>query len=262
MFKGNYNFFDYKYNISGYNGQDFGSIMQYLYLVISIILIITLLIIFRKSSKDKIIKITRVIGIFLIIFYLGKTIWESIYDIKLNGSFNTGLLPFDTCSIIMYAALLAGFTKGKIQELSLCWLATGGIVGGLSTMVVLNAFKYYPFFSFGAFYSMIWHFLMVFLGLLIIVTKTIDLKYSMVIKGFIFHLLISLIIIPIDYIYDFDFMLYHYMGSIPFFEDIGSKLIANNLAILNPLIMLILYFLSFNLIYFISLGVNKIFTRK
>ena len=113
MFKGNYGFFDYKYNIAGYNGQDFGGFPQYFYLFSSIVLIIILLVILRKSSKERVLKIIRIISIFLIIFYVIKTTWESIYDIKYTGSFNYGLLPFDTCSIIMLAGIIAGFFKGK-----------------------------------------------------------------------------------------------------------------------------------------------------
>ena len=37
MFRGSYNFFDYKYNIVGYTGQDFGGPAQWLYLAISFI---------------------------------------------------------------------------------------------------------------------------------------------------------------------------------------------------------------------------------
>ena len=168
MFTGNYNFFDYKYNIAGYTGQDYGSVAQYIYLGISVVLLVALLVLLRKSSKERVMKIIKGTSIFMIVLYIAKTTWESIYDIKLSGSFNTGLLPLDTCSIIMYAGLLAGFCKGKIGKAASSWLATGGVVGGIATMLYLNAFKYYPFFSFGAFYSMIWHFLMVFLGLLLI----------------------------------------------------------------------------------------------
>ena len=78
MFKGNYNFFEYKYNITGYTGQDYGSFAQYLYLIISAILMITLLIILRKSSREKVLKIIRYVGIFLTIFYISKTTWESV----------------------------------------------------------------------------------------------------------------------------------------------------------------------------------------
>ena len=258
MFKGDYNFFDYKYNIKGYTGQDFGSLPQYLYLGLSIILIIVLLIVLRKLSKEKVSKILKITSVFMTFLYIIKTIWETIYDIKFNGSFNTGLLPFDTCSIIMLASLIAGFGKGKIKSIAECWLVTGGVVGGIGAMVVLNAFKYYPFLSFGAFYSMIWHFLMVLIGLLLIVTNYIDIKYYTILKGYLFHIVISCFVIPIDFIYNFDFMLYKDLGGIPIFEDIASKFTSMNLQILNPILMLLLYFIAFNIIIIASIGIKKI----
>ena len=258
MFTGNYNFFDYKYNIVGYNGQDYGGIAQYIYLIISIVLISMLLIVLRKSSKEKVLNIIRFVSVFLIIFYITKTTWESIYDIKMSGSFNTGLLPLDSCSIVMFAGIIAGFGRGKLRKMSECWLATGCIVGGFANMLFLNTFKFYPFFTFGAFYSMIWHFLMVFLGLLLIVTNYVDIKYKTIIDGFIFHLIISLFIIPIDFIFNFDFMLYLNLGGVPFFEDIASYFTSINLQILNPIMMLILYFLAFNIVFIIPLGIKKV----
>lgn len=257
MFKGNYNFFDYKHNIEGYNGQDFGSFSQYIYLIISIILLIILLVFLRKLKKEKVNKIIKFTTIFLIIIYIVKTVWETIYDLKYDGSFNTGLLPFDSCSIIMLAGILSGFCKGKIKDYSSSWLATGGIVGGISNLLFLNALKYYPFFTFGAVYSMLWHFLMVFIGLLIIVTNYVDINYKTIIKGFIFHLIISLIIIPIDFIYNFDFMLYLNLGGVPIFENIASNLTQNNLQILNPILMLSLYFIAFNIVFLIPLIIKK-----
>ena len=196
------------------------------------------------------------------IFYIIKTTWESIYDIKLSGEFNTGLLPFDSCSIIMFAGLIAGFGKGKIKKMAESWLATGGIVGGIATMVHLNAFKYYPFLSFGAMYSMIWHFLMVFLGLLLIVTNYVDMKYITLIYGYVFHVAISLIIIPIDYIYKFDFMMYLNLGGIPIFEDVATYFTSIGLQPLNTVLMLILYFLAFNIVFLIPKGFKRILFCK
>ena len=258
MFTGNYNFFDYKSNIVGYNGQDFGTFPQYLYLMLSIVLLIALLYFFREKNKREVKKIIRNIGIFLTLFYVIKTSWESYYDIKYTSSFNYYLLPFDTCSFIMLTGLISGFYKGKIKELSDSWIATASIVGGLANMLFLNAFKYYPFLSFGAFYSMIWHFLMVFIGLLLIVTNYVPINYKTVIKGFLFHTLISLVVIPIDFIFNFDFMLYKDLGGIPIFEEIALNLTNNNMGFLNPLLMLFLYFLAFNIIFSIPLTINKI----
>ena len=262
MFTGDYNFFDYKSNIEGYDGQDFGTFPQHLYLVLSLIIIIVLLLIFRKKNKTEIRNIIRGIGIFLIIFYISKTTWESYYDIKYTGSFNYYLLPFDTCSFIMLTGLISGFAKGKIKEYSDAWIATGCIVGGIASMIFLNAFKYYPFLSFGAFYSMIWHFLMVFIGLLLIVTSYVPIEYKTVIKGFLFHLIVSLVVIPIDFIFDFDFMLYKNLGGIPMFEGIASDLTSKNLGFINPIIMLILYFVVFNIIFLIPLLIKRITNKK
>ena len=258
MYRGNYNFFDYKYNIIGYNGQDFLGKAQYLYLIISVVLLIVLLAYFRKSSKEKVLRIIRIISIFLIAFYFVKTIWESFYDIKLTGKFNTGLLPFDSCSIIMLAGIISGFTNGRLKKLSDSWLVTGGVVGGISTMVILNAFKYYPFLSFGAFYSMIWHFLMVFLGLLLIITNYVDINYKTILYGFCFHILISCFIIPIDFIFKFDFMMYLNLGGIPFFENIASYFSSLKLQILNPFLMLLLYFLAFNIVFLLPIIIKKL----
>lgn len=248
MFFGDYSFFDYKLNITGYTGQDYGGFAQYLYLALSVLLLLLLFFFFRNASEKKVRRLVGMLGIFLIFFYIAKTTWESYYDVTLQGAFNTYLLPFDTCSIIMPAAVLAGFGKGRIREMAASWCMTGGILGGVANMLFLNAFKYYPFFSFGAFYSMTWHFLMVFIGLLLIMTDHARPSFSTVKNGFLLHVLASLIVIPIDFIFDFDFMLYRELGGVPFFENVAAEFTARHLSFLNPVLMMILYFLGFSLI--------------
>ena len=43
MFTGDYGYFDYKGNITGYTGQDYGGFAQYLYLAISLVVLAGLL---------------------------------------------------------------------------------------------------------------------------------------------------------------------------------------------------------------------------
>ena len=99
---------------------------------------------------------------------------------------------------------------------------------------------------------------MVFLGLLLIITQYVEINYSTVIKGFMFHLAVSLIVIPIDFIFDFDFMMYKHLGGIPIFEGIASKLTEEGLIILNPFMMLALYFIAFNVVFAIPLLIKEI----
>lgn len=281
MFSGDYGFFDYKYDIPGYSGQDFGGPAQDLYLGLSALLLIVLLIALRGASRQRVRRVIGFTGIFLTLLYLGKTAWESYHDIQRFGAFNFYLLPLDTCSIVMPAALLAGFARGRVRQAAASWLATGGVVGGLATMVRLNAFHYYPFLSFGAFYSMLWHLLMVFLGLLVLTTRLRNVGnhtlpaaersvgLSTLKGGFCFHLLFSLIAIPVDFLFGFDFMLYRELGGIPFAEDLAAKLTVAGLSFLNPLLMLLLYLLAFALILFLARAaalaahpIHKLLRRK
>ena len=114
----------------------------------------------------------------------------------------------------------------------------------------------FPFWSFGAFYSMTWHFIMVFTGLLLYVADYTEQDYSVVLYGFLFQVAASLIAIPLDFMSGYDFMLYRDLGGVPVFESVADRLTAQGLGFLNPLLMTELYFAAFNLIFFIILGVR------
>ena len=90
-----------------------------------------------------------------------------------------------------------------------------------------------------------------------ILLEYVKIEYKTVLKGFLFQVLASLIVIPIDYIFNYDFMMYKDLSSIPIFEDIASNLTNMHLGFINPFIMLSLYFIAFNIIFIIPLLVNR-----
>ena len=253
MFTG-YGFFDYKYNIAGYSGQD-SSIGQIIYRIAAIVIVALLLIIFRKTKRENVEKYIKIAGIAITAFYITKTTWESIYDIP-RGGFNLHLLPFDNCSIVMYSALIAGFAKGKLKEIATCWLCTGGVVGGISTLVELTAFGYYPFFTFGAFYSMIWHIFMIFTGLFLFVTGYIEPNFKTLLNGFIFHIIVSVPIIIFDYVMGMDFMFY--LHGVSVVEGLSEKLYAAGVGWLTTIVMFITYFITFAIVVYVPCGIKKI----
>lgn len=259
MFTG-YSFFDYKYNIPNYEGYDYYHFGRYLYLIISVVALVTLLIIFRNAKKETILKYLKISGIVFCAMYVIKTTWESIYDITVGPyhEFNLNIMPFDTCSIVMWASLMAGFGKGKIKKLGECWLVTGNLVGGISTMLFINALKFYPFFTFGAFYSMLWHFFMVFGGIWMIVTNYVKMEFKTVLYGFALHTAISVIVIPLDYMLGLDFMLYMNAGGVPLIESLADKFNEHGLYFLTNIVMLAAYFALFAGIVYFSLGVKKL----
>ena len=255
MFSG-YGFFDYKYDIQGYSGQDYNGPARFIYIGLVVVLTILFLILFRKAKKEQVDIYLKVLGIFMVAIYIIKTTWESIYDIARSGQFNVGILPFDTCSIVMWAGLLAGFGKGKLKKIGECWLSTGGLVGGISAALFLQAFNYYPFFTFGAFYSMLWHLIMVFTGFFLIVVGRVELNMKTVIYGYVFHFAVSLVVIPLNYFIGQDFMLYKSAGGAPLMESFATLLINNHLDFLVPIIMLIVYFGLFVFIIYFSLAIK------
>lgn len=255
MFSG-YSFFDYKNNIEGYAGQDYDSIGRWIYIIGTVILLFILLIVFRKAKRETVHKYLRVIGIFMCGYYLTKTIWESYYDISTGVGFNTSLLPFDTCSLIMPAAIIAGFAKGKVQKASEAWLVTGGIVGGIGATLFLAALKYYPFFTFGAFYSMSWHFIMLFTGLWMLVTHYVEVDHKTLLYGFLFHLACTPIVVIINYALGTDFMFYLRLGGLPLLEGFGLDLYNKGLSFLNLLIALALFFATFAIVTYATKGIQ------
>ena len=156
----NYSFFDYKYNIKNFTSDFFG-ISHIIFIVLSFILVPILCIIFRKINHKKIDLFLKVYSILITILEFSKIIWESYYDISTGQGFNIGgILPFYTCSLFMYSMLLVAWTKGRAKEYALSFLTTIGLLSGAIAIVYLNALNYYPFWTFGAFSSIIVHFSM------------------------------------------------------------------------------------------------------
>ena len=257
MFTG-YGFFDYKYNIPGYNGQDYDGFGRTLYMIIAIVLTFILPFIFRKAKKEHVEKYLKVFSIAITAFYIIKTTWESYWDISTGRGFNLGLLPLDTCSIVMWASLCAAWGKGKVKEAGEAWLVTGCIVGGLSNYFFLRGLIYYPFFTFGAMYSMIWHLMMVLTGVWMIVTNYVKLDWKLLVKGVIYHAIFSVPAIIYDYIQKDDFMLYREASGVPVISSLAEKLSANNLHFVTTIIMFLTYVALFAIIIYLSLGIKKL----
>jgi len=258
MFTGSYHFFDYKYNIEGYDGNDYYGIMHSVYQLLCFILIPLLVNVLKNKNPEKITKLIRIVAIVLIIEEVSKISWESYWDIKTGRGFNAGgILPLETCSLFIYTLTAAGFGKGKVREYALCWMSSIGIIGGLSYMLFTNALKWYPFFTYGAFHSMIFHFLMVFMGVLIIASNYHRFSLADITHAFIPHLLLAALVIPLDYIFNWDYMLLHHAYGVPVVESIGEILEKGSMSFVTTMLMLLLYYLIAGLMIIIAVRLQR-----
>jgi len=254
----NYDFFDYKYNIFGYSGQDFESVIRILYLIISIFLCPVLAEITRKKGVKTAERIFRFLSVYLIIEEIFKISWESYWDITTGQGFNAGgILPLDTCSIFLYVLPIAAFGKGKAKRCALSWMSTIGVLGGICYLIFPMVLKWYPLFTFGAWHSLMYHFVMVYAGFTVISTNMLEVKRTDYLLGFIPHMLMALIVIPFDYHFGWDYMLLRNASGVPFVENLASKLSAMNLNYLTTVIMLGFYLVIAILFNFININIQK-----
>lgn len=259
VWNGNYGFFDYKYNIEGYSGQDYDGAGRTIFLVFSIVAILALLIIFRNAKHRNVARYLTVVAIALPILEITKIVWESRWDIRTGRGFNwEGLLPLYTCSMFMYALILWRFSKGKLRRAALAWLATIGFVGGVSNLIFLRGLKWYPFFTFGAMYSMTFHFVMTFTALFIVVTGFIRFEWLDVLWAFALHAAFSAVVIPIDYIFHWDYMQYYEAGGVPLFEDLAERCADAGARFLCVPLMLAAYFVLDSFLSALYVGFGKL----
>ncbi len=259
MWHGNYNFFDYKGNIVDYAGQDYMAPIQFIMSGVALVVIVALLIVFRNVKKETSKKFFLILGIFMTFMYLAKTTWESCYDIAQGHGFNIWILPFDTCSLIMPALIIAGCTEKDsiLEKFAATFASTIGFAGGISNMIFLGGLKFYPMFSFGGLYSYFWHVNMIFVAFYIPVTRFHEFKWMDILNGMVVLLAASLIIVPLDYIKGLDFALLNGAGGVPLVEDLATWLIEKGLRPLATLSMLVAYLLASALMVSIHIGYQK-----
>ncbi len=239
-----YDFFEYKYNYTNYNGEDFESLLRLLYPVIALILITVLLKRIRKKGWKDISGFLKVLSIYLIIEEIFKISWESYWDITTGRGFNVGgILPLDTCSIFLYVLPCAAFGKGKVRRCALAWMSSIGVLSGLSYMLFPMVLKWYPMFSYGAYHSLMFHFMMVFTGMAVVASGMIRISAEDILYGFIPQMLMAMVVIPMNYRFKWDYMLLREASGIPFVENLADKFSASGAGYLTTIMVILIYLL-------------------
>lgn len=180
------------------------SIKHFVLLAITFICIIIALKFTKNMEKSKIKKLIAIITIFLWILEIIKI----GFNLSIGNASNPNTyIPLYFCSLILYAGLFSGFGKGKIKKIGDVFLSTGGIVAGVIFLVYpLTSLTTYPVFHFISIQSFVLHGLMVYIGLLILITNyvTLELKDIKYYAGLI--IAISLIAYVFNLIFDSNLM--------------------------------------------------------
>lgn len=245
MYKGrenmHYHFFDYKYNIENFTSDMF-SIPHLVFIAFTFVCMPIIFFFLRKVKHKGIDIFLKVFSILFLVFEITKITWESIWDIKTGHGFNMeGLLPIFTCSLFIYTMLGAAWGKGKVKDYSLSFITTTGLISGAIGLVYCRGLTFYPFWTFGGFYSLLFHFSMVCVGLFLLMTKYKKLEWMDIIRAWFPLVILSFISTPINYEYGADYMQTYSAKGVPLLSKLADVMAAHNLRYLFTVIMLVLY---------------------
>lgn len=231
----------------------------------------------RKIGKDKAIFLTKIIAIVVTVLEIIKI---TIAFINGEGDKLDHWVPLYFCSMFIYAAWLAGYAKGKIADLGRAFVGTGGIIAGLSFLIFpTTSFTMYPLFHYFCIYSMVYHSLMVFLGITYLLNGVVKIDKKSFIDYVIFCSVLNILAIIVNslpiyihvdnvptsgynypYPYYTNFMFLKRAGNIPvkILCDISDKLPV----IFTILMFIICIFGTYFLIWLVVTIIEKIRGKK
>lgn len=237
-----YNFFDYKYDIEGFDS-DLFSATHIVFIILAYCLTFLLSFLFRKARHRRIDVGLKVLSIVSIVLELTKITWESYHDITTGHGFNwVGILPVYTCSLFLYTLLFAAWTRGRARRYCLSFLTTIGLLFGAIGVVYCNGLNFYPFWTFGAFYSLFFHTAMFSTGVFLLSTGYYTLEWRDALRPMVPILLLALVAIPINHVLGpsgADYMLIYSGSGVPLYEPLAAWLAERGLRFVYTGIMLL-----------------------
>ena len=178
------------------------SLQHIILLAVTILIIVVALKLTKTNKKENIRKIIMGITIFCWIMEIIKI----VFNLKIGNVHNVNTyIPLYYCSILLYAGLLSSFGKGKAKRMGDVFLATGAFVGGsIFLFFPTTSLPTYPIFHYISLQSFLYHGCMVYLSLLVLKTKYIELEKKDAIYYFV--LIISIVALIINNIFGSNLM--------------------------------------------------------
>lgn len=235
----NYHFFDYKYNIQGFES-DLFSTPHLVYIGIVWVFGIFLCWLLRKTDHRKITTLLKILFVVSLVLEITKISWESYYDITTGRGFNKGgILPIYTCSLYIFTLPFAAWGRGRVKRSALAFLTTIGLLYGGIGVIYCNGLNFYPFWTFGAFYSLYFHSAMFVTGVFLLMTGYHKLQWADALWAMIPIFLLCLVALPVNHVLHSDYMLIYSGSGVPIYQDISEKLAEKNLRFVYTILMML-----------------------
>ena len=175
------------------------SIEHFILLTIALICVVIALEYTKNMEKSKVKELIKKTTIFLWILEIIKIIFNiKNYGINAVNKY----VPLYFCSLILYAGIFSGYCKGTLKKMGDVFLSTGGIIAGLIFLVYpLTSLTSYPMIHYISIHSFVLHGIMVYIGLLMLVTKYATIEK----RDIIYYSAIIVIISAVAYVVNLNF---------------------------------------------------------
>lgn len=198
--------------------------LTHIIVLVFCVVVIAIGVYLSRTMKEKVVRrLTQIIAIIVVILESGKILFS-----HLQGNTNLdSWVPLYFCSMFIYACILSGYTKGIFQALGDAFIGTGGIVAGAMFLLMPStSLTAYPMFHFLSCYSMLYHSLMVYLGVVYLLNHWVVLKKKTLVHYMLFCTFFSGIAIVLNSIYHSNFMFLRepYNIPLPFLKPLSEKL--------------------------------------
>lgn len=137
-------------------------------LVLMVIATVVICLTLGRKHNDKIDR--WVVGIFAVLLLAGE-VFKQLFWYAFYGYYRWEIFPFQFCSVPIYVSLFATVAPwAKVREMCYRFLAFFGIIGGLVVMAVPSAVLYTYFVPISI-HSMVWHSILIIMGVYLIVSR-------------------------------------------------------------------------------------------
>jgi hypothetical protein len=216
-----------------------------------VVLVIFFVFINRRKTKEEVIKSSKKICIVVIVLEIFKILFELV-----NGhTYLDAWFPLAYCSLFIYALIFGVYGKGIFKRMGQTYLSGPSLIAGLSFLIFpTTSLKILPLFHFLSFHSMIYHSLMLYVGIMYFKSNVIEYKIKEGKYYILFLLIFSLLAILINYIYGSNMMFYDNPYNFPFQFIIDIYNFSN---ILHTVIV----FLAYLTLYYVVLLLKYLITK-
>lgn len=199
--------------IDAYKPAGMFTLPHFISLIICFLIVWYALKISKQLSWDSVLKITRLIAIVITLLEGVKIAYNFYYGY-------TGLdawLPISFCSLFIYATWLSGYGKGTLKKVGDAYIVIGSLLGGLGFLLIpTTSLMRYPIWHFLCLYSLLFHMLMIYLGVMYIGHRRIPLNRTTYFYFSLYFLLSAVICIILNSIYGSNLMILREPFNVPF----------------------------------------------